>query len=111
MSAPLADIVIKDGDYVSIPIVITGDDGLPLDLTEATVLGRVWIEGQETDTIAPFSLVIATPPTSGIVHFELSPSQHDDLIPRGPRYWYDVRVVNGKTQLQGRIYKEPSRYR
>jgi hypothetical protein len=111
ISVPFADIVVKDGDTVSIPIEITASSGGPLDLTTAEVVARVWVEGEETDIIAPFPLVPVDPPTAGIALLQLAPDDYAPLTPRSERYWYDVRVVNGRTILQGRFYFGPDRAR
>ena len=108
---PYQDITVKDGDYLSVPMEITGADGLPLDLTEAIVHLRIWVEGEDVDAMAPVLLGVADPPTAGIVLINLSPTDYNALTPRGPRYWFDVRVTGGTTVVEGRFFLEPSRVR
>lgn len=107
---PLVSITVKQGDIDGLPLAVTGSDGLPLDLSDATLNFRAWEEGTDVDLIGPQELTILDPPEAGQARLTLLPLAIADLDP-DKRYWYDVKLVGGSTVAEGRLYVEAERIR
>lgn len=111
MSVPVENIVAKKGDPVDIPLTMYDGLGVPLNLTDREVNFRVWEEGEDDDLVGPVEVILSETPEDGSVRILVQPEEFEDLEESGHRYWFDVKIVDGPTGVQGRFYLEGSRVR
>lgn len=109
------EFTIDQGADVAIQLYCVDDNGAVKNLTFHTASAKMKKNyNSDSDDTTSFTALIATPPTDGLVHLQLTNTQTDALKPG--RYVYDVELTyvdSGENNiieriLEGRIQVTPS---
>ena len=109
------DLTIDQGTDVSIDVYLVTKTGAVKDLTGYTVAGKLATsyDAADSDKI-PFTSLVVSPATDGIVNLALTNAQTESLNPK-KRYVYDVELsqdsagtITVERVLQGLITVSPS---
>lgn len=95
----MANVTIKQGDDVSIPLTVTAADGTtPVNLTGATLTFHLRRLGGTTDAISPAPTLTLTTPLQGIATLALTAAQTaaltGDLV-----YSYEIEMTDGTGKI------------
>jgi hypothetical protein len=110
----MANLTIKQGDDVSLPLTITeADEVTPVNLTGATLTFHLRRLGGTTDAISPApTLTVGTPATAGIATLVLTAAQTTPLL-GDLVYQFEVELLDGQgktsTPTQGYVLVEADR--
>jgi hypothetical protein len=109
----MANLTIKQGDDVSVPLTITEADGVtPVNLTGATLTFHLRRLGGATDAISPAPTLALTTPLQGIATLVLTAAQTTPLL-GDTVYQMEAELLDGQgktsTPTQGYVLVETDR--